>query len=162
MKSINSFTILARACGWTTSPARLLDNGRLRRYIDEFSVTGLTSNPTIFDHAIGNTDAYDDSIRDKAKAGQSGEGLFMELALEDLRRAADLFRPVYRRHRWRRWLGLDGAVAAAGQRHGTQHRGGGADLPAGRPAQPVRQDSRVRPKAFRRSRNRSSPACRSM
>ena len=73
----------------------LLNSGGLRRYIDEFSVTGLTSNPTIFDHAIGNTDAYDDSIHDKAKAGQRGEGLFVELALEDLRRAADLFRPVY-------------------------------------------------------------------
>src|SRR6266436_10374804 len=73
----------------------ILDNGTLRRYINEFSVTGLTSNPTIFDEAIGNTAAYDDGIRDKAKAGKSGEGLFMELALEDLRRAADLFRPVF-------------------------------------------------------------------
>jgi len=73
----------------------LLNSGGLRRYIDDFSVTGLTSNPTIFDQAIGNTDAYDDSIHDKAKAGQRGEELFVELALEDLRRAADLFRPVY-------------------------------------------------------------------
>jgi len=73
----------------------ILDNGTLRRYIDEFSVTGLTSNPTIFDDAIGNSAAYDDGIRDKAKAGKSGEALFLELALEDLRRAADLFRPVF-------------------------------------------------------------------
>ena len=73
----------------------ILDNGTLRRYMDEFSVTGLTSNPTIFDEAIGNTHAYDDGIRDKARAGKSGEALFMELALEDLRRAADLFRPVF-------------------------------------------------------------------
>ncbi len=73
----------------------LLNSGGLRRYIDEFSITGLTSNPTIFDHAIGNTDAYDDSIQDKTKAGQRGEGLFVELALEDLRRAADLFRPAH-------------------------------------------------------------------
>ena len=73
----------------------LLNSGGLRRYIDEFSVTGLTSNPTIFDHAIGNTDAYDDSIHEKAQAGQRGERLFVELALEDLRRAADLFRPAY-------------------------------------------------------------------
>src|SRR5260370_30108281 len=73
----------------------ILDNDTLRRYMDEFSVTGLTSNPTIFDEAIGNTAAYDDVIRDKAKAGKSGEALFMELALEDLRRAADLFRPVF-------------------------------------------------------------------
>lgn len=73
----------------------ILDNGTLRRYIDEFAVTGLTSNPTIFDEAIGNTAAYDEGIRDKARAGKSGEALFMELALEDLRRAADLFRPVF-------------------------------------------------------------------
>ncbi|HEY2967053.1 MAG TPA: transaldolase family protein, partial [Casimicrobiaceae bacterium] len=65
----------------------ILDNGTLRRYLDEFSVTGLTSNPTIFDEAIGNSAAYDDGIRDKAKAGKAGEALFMELALEDLRRA---------------------------------------------------------------------------
>ena len=67
----------------------------MRRYIDEFSVTGLTSNPTIFDQAIESTAAYDGSIRDKANAGQSGEELFVELALEDLRRAADLFRPTF-------------------------------------------------------------------
>jgi transaldolase len=73
----------------------ILDNGTLRRYIDELSVTGLTSNPTIFDEAIGNTAAYDAGIRQKAQAGLSGEGLFVELALEDLRRAADLFRPVF-------------------------------------------------------------------
>ena len=73
----------------------ILDNGALLRYINEFSITGLTSNPTIFDEAIGNTDAYDRGIRDKAKAGKSGEALFIELALEDLRRAADLFRPVF-------------------------------------------------------------------
>ena len=73
----------------------ILDNGTLRRYIDEFSITGLTSNPTIFEHAIGNTGAYDRSIRDKAVGGKSGEALFVELALEDLRRAADLFRPAY-------------------------------------------------------------------
>ena len=73
----------------------ILDNGTLRRYIDEFSVTGLTSNPTIFNEAIGTTGAYDIGIRDKTKAGQAGEALFMELALEDLRRAADLFRPIY-------------------------------------------------------------------
>jgi transaldolase len=75
----------------------ILDNGSLRRYIDEFAVTGLTSNPTIFDAAIGNTDAYEDGIREKAKAGKSGESLFMELALEDLRRAADMFRPIFDR-----------------------------------------------------------------
>ena len=73
----------------------ILDDGTLRRYIDEFSVTGLTSNPTNVDEAIGKTDACDDGIREKARAGKSGEALFMELALEDLRRAANLFRPVF-------------------------------------------------------------------
>jgi transaldolase len=73
----------------------ILDNGTLRRYIDELSVTGLTSNPTIFDEAIGSTSAYDAGIRAKAEAGFAGEDLFVELALEDLRRAADLFRGVY-------------------------------------------------------------------
>src|SRR5271170_1683569 len=75
----------------------ILDNGTLRRYADELSVTGLTSNPTIFDEAIGNTSAYDRGIRQKAQAGLSGEDLFIELALEDLRRAADVFRPVFER-----------------------------------------------------------------
>ena len=73
----------------------LLARGTLRRYIDEFSVTGLTSNPTIFDHAIKNTDFYNDAIRQKTRDGKSGEDLFFELALEDLTRAADLFRPVH-------------------------------------------------------------------
>ena len=74
---------------------RILDDGTLRRYIDQFSVTGLTSNPTIFDEAIGASDTYDDGIRSKAAAGKSGEALFVELALEDLRRAADLFKPIF-------------------------------------------------------------------
>src|SRR3977135_3282197 len=73
----------------------LLDSGTLGRYIDEFSVTGLTSNPTIFDHAIKNSTAYDAAIRDKVSKGKSGEALFFELALEDLIRAARLFRPVH-------------------------------------------------------------------
>jgi transaldolase len=73
----------------------ILDNGTLRHYIDDLSVTGLTSNPTIFDGAIGGGQAYDEAIREKVKAGKSGEGLFIELALEDLRRAADMFKPVF-------------------------------------------------------------------
>ena len=84
----------------------MLDNGSLRRYIDELSVTGLTSNPTIFDEAIGGGSAYDRSIQQKAKAGLSGEALFIDLALEDLRRAADLFRGVHDRT-----AGLDGWVS---------------------------------------------------
>jgi transaldolase len=73
----------------------LLDNGTLQRYIDDYAITGLTSNPSIFDEAIGGSAAYDVGIRDKTQAGLSGEALFVELALEDLRRAADLFRPAF-------------------------------------------------------------------
>jgi transaldolase len=73
----------------------LLTGGVLRRYVRELSVTGLTSNPTIFDHAIESSQDYDDAIRQKVKEGKSGESLFFELALEDLRQAADLFRPVH-------------------------------------------------------------------
>jgi transaldolase len=73
----------------------LLNSGTLKRYIDELSVTGLTSNPTIFDHAIKNSTAYDAVISDKLKQGKSGEGLFFDLALEDITRAADLFRPIF-------------------------------------------------------------------
>ena len=73
----------------------LLDNGTLRRYVQDFSITGLTSNPTIFDGAIGGGNAYDAGIHEKSQAGNSGEPLFVELALEDLRRAADLFLPTF-------------------------------------------------------------------
>jgi transaldolase len=75
----------------------LLDNGTLQHYIDKLSVTGLTSNPTIFNLAIRNSPAYDTAIHKKLKKGNSGEELFFELALEDLTRAADLFRPIYDR-----------------------------------------------------------------
>jgi transaldolase len=84
----------------------LLDSGTLARYIDELSVTGLTSNPTIFDHAIKNSSAYDPAIRKRVREGKSGEDLFFELALEDLTRAADLFRPI-----WDRTRGVDGWVS---------------------------------------------------
>jgi transaldolase len=73
----------------------LLNSGTLKRYVAELSVTGLTSNPTIFDHAIKNSTAYDAAIREKLSKGKSGEALFFELALEDITRAADLFRPIY-------------------------------------------------------------------
>jgi transaldolase len=84
----------------------LLTGGTLERYIDELSVTGLTSNPTIFDHAIKNSSSYDASIREKLKEGKSGEKLFFELALDDLRRAADFFRPIHDRTN-----GVDGWVS---------------------------------------------------
>jgi transaldolase len=84
----------------------LLKTGVLRRYIDELSVTGLTSNPTIFDHAIKNSSDYDSAIKSKLAQGKSGEKLFFELALEDIRDAADLFRPVHDRT-----CGVDGWVS---------------------------------------------------
>jgi transaldolase len=84
----------------------LLSNGTLRHYINDLSVTGLTSNPTIFDHAIKNSDAYDTAIRNGLAAGQSGEDLFFDLALEDITQAADLFRPIYDRTN-----GVDGWVS---------------------------------------------------
>src|SRR5437763_8422537 len=87
-------------------PRDLLETGTLARYINELSVTGLTSNPTIFDHAIKNSSRYDAAIRSKVKEGKSGEDLFFELALEDLTRAADLFRPI-----WDRTRGVDGWVS---------------------------------------------------
>ena len=73
----------------------LLRSGTLARYIRDLSVTGLTSNPTIFEHAIGSGDSYDASIHALANAGLAGEDLFFELALEDLTEAADLFRPAF-------------------------------------------------------------------
>ena len=75
----------------------LLDNGTLQRYIDALSVTGLTSNPIVFDNAIKHSTAYDMTIRQKLKEGKLREELFFELALEDLTRAADLCRPIYDR-----------------------------------------------------------------
>ena len=84
----------------------LLASGTLRRYIDELSVTGLTSNPTIFDLAIKAGSDYDAAIRRKLAEGKSGEALFFDLALEDLRQAADLFRPIHERT-----CGVDGWVS---------------------------------------------------
>jgi transaldolase len=84
----------------------LLDDGTLQRYIDEFSVTGLTSNPTIFENAIRKSTAYDTSILRRSREGKSREALFFELAVEDLQRAADLFRPI-----WEQTDGVDGWVS---------------------------------------------------
>lgn len=91
---------------WLDSISRpMLDDGRLKRYATELEVTGLTSNPTIFDEAIG-TGAYDDDIARKSREGKAGEELFTELALADLRRAAELFRPAHERTQ-----GVDGWVS---------------------------------------------------
>lgn len=84
----------------------LLTSGTLQRYINEFSVTGLTSNPTIFEHAIKNSKSYDGDIIKKLKEGKSDEALFFELALDDLTKAADLFRPIHEKTN-----GVDGWVS---------------------------------------------------
>src|SRR6476660_1035598 len=84
----------------------LLNNGRLKSYLDELSVTGLTSNPTIFDHAIKNSTAYDAAILDGLEKARSSENLFFDLALDDLTKAADLFRTINDRTN-----GVDGWVS---------------------------------------------------
>ena len=92
---------------WVDNISRdMLENGTLARYIADWSVTGLTSNPTIFEHAIGHGSAYDESIHRLAMSGKSDEQIFFSLALEDLSNAADLFRPVFDATR-----GLDGWVS---------------------------------------------------
>lgn len=97
----------------------MLDNGTLKRYIEQYSVTGLTSNPTIFNEAIGGG-AYDAAIREKAAVGKSGEALFIELALEDLRRAADLFAPIHdRTHGVDGWVSMEVSPLLAADTDGT-------------------------------------------
>jgi transaldolase len=111
----------------------MLLDGTLQRYIDEFSITGLTSNPTIYDHAITKTNFYDDAIRNRPRPAGSAEDLFFELALEDLTQAADLFRPIHDRTEGADgWVSLElsprlaydpvVSVNAATQLHGQAHR----------------------------------------
>src|SRR5436305_1820829 len=97
MKAAQALHDLGQSLWLDNITRNLLKTGVLRRYVDELSVTGLTSNPTIFDHAIKNSSDYDSTIKSKLAQGKSGEKLFFELALEDIREAADLFRPVHDR-----------------------------------------------------------------
>jgi len=106
MKATQNLHDLGQSLWLDNITRNLLKTGVLRRYIDELSVTGLTSNPTIFDHAIKNSSDYDSAIKSKLAEGKSGEKLFFELALEDLTQAADLFRPVHDRT-----CGVDGWVS---------------------------------------------------
>ena len=106
MKSTQAVHDLGQSLWLDNITRSLLRTGELRRYIDELSITGLTSNPTIFDHAIKNNADYDEAIERKIAEGKSGEKLFFELALEDLTEAADLFRPVFDRT-----CGVDGWVS---------------------------------------------------
>jgi len=97
MKATQALHNLGQSIWLDNITRELLDSGTLKRYIAELSVTGLTSNPTIFDQAIKNSSAYDEAIRDGLSRGSSGEALFFDLALQDLTRAAELFRPVHDR-----------------------------------------------------------------
>src|SRR5499427_2434470 len=106
MKATEKLHALGQSLWLDNITRDLLDGGTLQRYVDELSVTGLTSNPTIFDQALKKGRSYDAAIRQKVARGKSGEALFFEIALEDLTRAADIFRPV-----WDRTDGVDGWVS---------------------------------------------------
>jgi transaldolase len=106
MKSTQALHDLGQSLWLDNITRDLLTSGTLQKYIDELSVTGLTSNPTIFEHALKNSSAYDAAIQKSMKAGKKGEELFFELALDDVTRAADLFRPVHDRT-----AGVDGWVS---------------------------------------------------
>ena len=112
----------------------LLASGMLQRYIEELSITGLTSNPTIFDHAIKNSLNYDDAISQKQKEGKSCDELFFELAIEDLRQAADLFRPIYdRTDGVDGWVSLEVSPLLARDTAGTLSAAKALHARAGRP-----------------------------
>jgi len=133
MKATQQLNNLGQSLWLDNITRDLLDGGTLKRYIDDLSVTGLTSNPTIFDHAIKNSVAYDAPIREKLRKGQSGEGLFFDLALEDITRAADMFYPTYvRTNGTDGWVSLEvspllahdtaSTIAAAKDLHGRAGR----------------------------------------
>ncbi|HSU05679.1 MAG TPA: transaldolase [Acetobacteraceae bacterium] len=106
MKATGKLHALGQSLWLDNITRDLLDSGTLQHYIDELSVTGLTSNPTIFDHAVTHSAKYDDEIRKLLGQGLSGEALFFELAISDLSRAADLFKPIHQRT-----CGVDGWVS---------------------------------------------------
>jgi len=97
MKSTQQLHDLGQSLWLDNITRQMLDNGTLKRYVDELSITGLTSNPTIFDHAMRKGDAYDDDMGRLMSSGMSTEDAFFEMAIDDLRRAADLFAPVHQR-----------------------------------------------------------------
>jgi transaldolase len=106
MKTTRALRELGQSIWLDNITRQLLDSGTLQRYIDELDVTGLTSNPTIFDKAIGASDTYDEQIAASARSGKAAEETFFDIAIADLRRAADLFRPTYERTN-----GVDGYVS---------------------------------------------------
>jgi transaldolase len=106
MKATQALHELGQSIWLDNITRELLDSGTLKRYINDLSVTGLTSNPTIFDHAIAHSKSYDAEIRRLVGTGVSGEALFFELAVQDLTRAAELFAPIHERT-----AGVDGFVS---------------------------------------------------
>jgi transaldolase len=106
MKATQKLHALGQSLWLDNITRDLLTSGTLQRYIDELSITGLTSNPTIFDHAVAHSHSYDDEIKRLVAMGKSGEALFFELAVADLTKAADLFAPIYQRTG-----GVDGFVS---------------------------------------------------
>lgn len=106
MKATQKLHALGQSLWLDNITRDLLTSGTLQRYIDELSITGLTSNPTIFDHAVARSHAYDDEIARLVAAGKSEEALFFELAIADLTKAADMFAPIYQRT-----AGVDGFVS---------------------------------------------------
>jgi transaldolase len=112
----------------------ILDNGTLSRYVQELSISGLTSNPTIFDEAIGNTADYDADIREKAGKRLSRESIFVELALADLRRAADIFTPIHEATRGRDgWVSMEVSPEIADDAKATIESALAIHAEAGRP-----------------------------
>jgi len=128
MKPTQTLHALGQSLWLDNITRTMLDDGTLARYIRDLDITGLTSNPTIFERAIGKSKAYDEAIAKLAREGKNGEALFFELALQDLRRAADLFRPVFDcTHGADGWVSLEvspllahdaaGTIAAAADLH---------------------------------------------
>ena len=136
----------------------MLDDGTEQRYIDELSITGQTSNPTIFDKAISGGDAYDEQIAELREKGLEGEELFFELALVDVTRAAKMFADSQRTDRMDGWVSLEVSPLFAYNTQETIQQA--ADL-YGAPRRTTSSRSPGRPRDSRRSRSRSSPACRS-
>ena len=157
MKATAKLQELVRACGWTTS-LEMLDSGQLQRYIEEFSITSLTSNPSIFNKAI-KSGAYDEEIRNKAVEAADLETLFFELAIEELRRAADWFAPIHQRTAGvDGWVSLEVSPLLAYDADRSVRAAADLHARAGERTCPSR--SRGPRKACRRSKRRRSPGCR--
>jgi transaldolase len=106
MKATQKLHALGQSLWLDNITRDLLTSGTLQRYIDDLSITGLTSNPTIFDHAVARSKSYDEDISRLVGAGKADEALFFELAIADLTKAADMFAPIYQRT-----AGVDGFVS---------------------------------------------------